>query len=88
MNPFSSSHSYHHPGSDLDDEPPAYNADSTFMSEHESPTAASRQGATMRLLPTTGNVDGDMHGESDLGENPFGQGYAYSDAASYVLIFS
>lgn len=78
MNPFSS-HSYR-PAPDLDDNPPGYNTDS-FVPEHESPTAAS-QGATMRLLPTSGDADDNGQGETDLGENPFGQGYAYSDAAS------
>jgi hypothetical protein len=51
-----------HPPSSYGDEPPAYPDEaSSFLSEPESPTAASRNGATMRLLPTTGN-DGDLSG--------------------------
>lgn len=71
MNPFSSSHSYHRPGQsqDFDDDPPAYNySDSSFMADND----ASRQNATMRLLPTnSADADDDLHAESDLGENPF-----------------
>lgn len=42
-----------HPPSNYGEEPPAYlDETSSFLSEPESPTAASRNGATMRLLPT------------------------------------
>jgi chitin synthase len=45
-----------HPPSNYGDEPPAYldHETASFLSDHESPTNASR-GATMRLLPTSGD---------------------------------
>ncbi|OGE48765.1 hypothetical protein PENARI_c026G10560 [Penicillium arizonense] len=46
-----------HPPSNYGDEPPAYldHETASFLSDHESPTNASRHGATMRLLPTSGD---------------------------------
>lgn len=45
-----------HPPSNHGDEPPAYlDETSSFLSDVESSSAVSRNGPTMRLLPTTGN---------------------------------
>jgi len=53
----------HYPRSNYGDEPPAYlDEASSFLPEHESPTAT-RNGATMRLLPTAGD-------NSDLSGSP------------------
>lgn len=53
-----------HPPTNYGDEPPAYlDEASSFLSDAESPSAASRNGPTMRLLPTTGN-ESDLSGTS------------------------
>ncbi|KAJ5681643.1 Chitin synthase A [Penicillium maclennaniae] len=53
-----------HPPSSYGDEPPAYlDETSSFLSDAESPSAVSRNGPTMRLLPTTGN-ESDLSGTS------------------------
>ncbi|KAJ5175371.1 Chitin synthase A [Penicillium canariense] len=52
-----------HPPSSYGDEPPAYLGyeASSYLSDPESPSGAPRQnGATMRLLPTSGDIDGDL----------------------------
>lgn len=51
-----------HPPSNYGDEPPAYdNEAASFLSHDDSPTAPPRHnGASMRLLPTSSNVDSDM----------------------------
>ncbi|OQE22422.1 hypothetical protein PENSTE_c010G00930 [Penicillium steckii] len=51
-----------HPPSNYGDEPPAYDHEATsFLSHDDSPTATSRHnGPSMRLLPTSSNVESDM----------------------------
>lgn len=73
MNPFASSNSHaYHPPPDFD-EPPAYSyGDSSYMSESESPRQ-NPSGATMRLLPTSVDVDDAL--EADLGRPSDDLGY-------------
>jgi chitin synthase len=71
-----------HPPSNYGDEPPAYlDQDvSSYLSDHESPNGASRQnGATMRLLPTSGDIDADMSGNYRA-PSPSQYQPAYSDS--------
>lgn len=75
-----------HPPSNYGDEPPAYldHEAVSFLSEPESPTAASRQnGATMRLLPTSGDDDGDLIG-SPRAPLPSHYQSDYDDSTPYV----
>ncbi|CAI7572339.1 unnamed protein product [Penicillium manginii] len=53
-----------HPPSSYGEEPPAYdNEAASFLSHDDSPTAPSRHnGPSMRLLPTSSNVDSDLSG--------------------------
>jgi hypothetical protein len=53
-----------HPPSSFGEEPPAYdNEAASFLSHDDSPTAPSRHnGPSMRLLPTSSNVDSDLSG--------------------------
>ncbi|KAJ5966432.1 hypothetical protein N7481_013146 [Penicillium waksmanii] len=53
-----------HPPSSFGDEPPSYdNEAASFLSHDDSPTAPSRHnGPSMRLLPTSSNVDSDLSG--------------------------
>lgn len=53
-----------HPPSSFGDEPPAYGDEAaSFLSHDDSPTAPSRHnGPSMRLLPTSSNVDSDLSG--------------------------
>lgn len=77
-----------HPPSNYGDEPPAYidHEASSYLSDVESPTATARQnGATMRLLPTSGD-DGDLSGSP---VRPSSSHYQsdYDDSTPYVLVF-
>ncbi|KAJ5201707.1 uncharacterized protein N7498_006370 [Penicillium cinerascens] len=76
-----------HPPSNYGEEPPAYlDETSSFLSDPESPTAASRNGATMRLLPTVGE-NGELSGsprapsyQPDYDDStPLGQAAHYDD---------
>lgn len=51
-----------HPPSNYGDEPPAYDHEATsFLSHDDSPTTTPRHnGPSMRLLPTSSNVESDM----------------------------
>lgn len=63
------------PAPNYEDEPPAYGYGETtsFLSDHESPLRPA--GTTMRLLPTSSDVDSTLHG----GGNMYQQGQAYDD---------
>lgn len=66
------------------DEPPAYfdHEASTYLSDVDSPTAAARQnGATMRLLPTSGD-DGDLTGSPPAPSSYYQSDY--DDSTPYV----
>lgn len=90
MNPSSSSSRGYPPVSNYDEQPPAYSYNygdtASFLSENESPTSASRlNGSTMRLLPTTSNVDIDDDLNSDLGTYSQHQyGHEYPESTLYV----
>ncbi|KAJ5389443.1 Chitin synthase A [Penicillium cataractarum] len=71
-----------HPPSNYGDEPPAYldHDASSYLSDNESPSGAPRQnGATMRLLPTSGDIDGDLRG-GPRASSPLQYQPAYSDS--------
>ena len=75
-----------HPPSNYGDEPPAYfdHEASTYLSDVDSPTAAARQnGATMRLLPTSGD-DGDLGGSPPAPSSYYQSDY--DDSTPYVSI--
>ncbi|KAJ5675765.1 hypothetical protein N7462_008662 [Penicillium macrosclerotiorum] len=70
-----------HPPSNYGDEPPAYldHEAASYLSDQESPSAASRHnGATMRLLPTSGDFDTDLSG-SPRAPSPSNYSRDYSD---------
>lgn len=75
-----------HPPSNYGDAPPAYldHEVSSYLSDNESPSGPPRQnGATMRLLPTSGDIDGDLSGGARA-PSPLQYQPAYSDSTPYV----
>lgn len=66
------------PAPNYEDEPPAYGYGETtsFLSDNESPPR--RNGTTMRLLPTSGDVDSTLHSG---GSQTYQYEQAYEDDA-------
>jgi chitin synthase len=76
-----------HPPSNYGDEPPAYldHETASFLSDHESPTNASRHGATMRLLPTSGDGADDFSSPRAASPSAYDPDYDHTPYVSSAL---
>jgi chitin synthase len=79
-----------HPPSNYGDEPPAYldHETASFLSDHESPTNASRHGATMRLLPTSGDGADDFSSPRAASPSAYDPDYDHTPYVSSALFLT